>query len=1166
MRKRLPGIAALLCLLAPAVLAQAPARSIPRITAMYTTWDDYYFYAGFQVHDSNVISTNNTPTSQPQQDDDVEVFFETDNARATVRTAHTYQMAVSAGNGAYFSVGDGTRVPKARVVYTYKYAAQVDGSLNNPTDADIGYTIEIAIPWQELGQAGPPKDGTTWGFNVLSRDRDSMDTPATRFFSLSPQVQSAADVQDPSKWSHLTFATGAVPAESADAVGSPHTTLNRFPDINGSIVSGEWPGASRLSFGTAAIEAPAPTVAEEPNTTESAFNTPPPDQPTPATPPVTPPAPGPVAPKPPRTATGPPTSIDLPNGGSIKIVPGGIKTPSDFNPPEQVASAGAFTNPLTPRIPEKYQSAYQGKDYGAGVAPPLGPDVPPQLVMALYRLDYNGDARKAPGQGVWDAQGASTLVDQPMNGTGPWFSGLRPLWHKQQLADMRRAGVDVALLQVREDDPLLGRELDALVEALKEMKASGQDYPLLGESPGGSLTLPTLLAHIPAEFRVDRGVAMSASRATVSPGGIHGGDVSTRDSGKAYQASWQQALAAKPDAVVIDSWNDFTHGTDVAASRQYGERYADDTRVATIAFNGTRQWHAKYLKESVPRLILPKTLYQVPIRIENAGTLPWRAGEGYSLCARWYTREGRLADDSAPRLPIGKDVLPGQTVTLSFGLVARNSYGDDLDPGDYVLVIDLVQGQYKWFSYAGDHPLQVDVHVAAADDAVIKPQATFLGTTTPTDGQAGGDYRPEVDVRNDGPAPWTGSKYTLAYKIQRDTGDADPVTVAQGQGEALSPVAIVPGEIIPVIPHLRLQDGKGHPLPPGDYRLRWFVQTANGTPLPGTYDEALAVVATDPGASFVLSDIPREMEAGKDTTVKLAVQNLSGAAWMKGTMHVGYHWYYLDGTEAQWDGGLLSPFTKDVPPGRADGDIVAKVHAPAQPGRYSLVWDVQEPDGTWASVAPASKGDDLLQTIITVTGRGSAAPVDLSKEYNASVSDFDGQGHGLPDAMLPPDGTAEVAPENPLELTNQLDSKPGPPLYPDGYYAGRSDHAIPFLYANGGRTDNMVVCRGQALGLPGGSYRTVHLLAAATGGQSVSAAFGVGSGSQTVAVADWNAAPAAGAGPGFHSPYVTGPSGDTPTPVTLGDYVLKLDPSQRVDRLTLPNAPDVKIVAITLEK
>ena len=808
----------------------------------------------------------------------------------------------------------------------------------------------------------------------------------------------------------------------------------------------------------------------------------------------------------------------------------------------------------------KYQPAFQGTDYGEGVAPPLGPSVPPKLVMALYRLDYNGDGRKAPSQNVWDAQGASLLVDQPMNGAGSWFSGLRPLWHRQQLTDMRRAGIEVALLQVRADDPLLGRELGALVEALKEMKAAGQDYPLVAADTLHDAFSAEALSRIPTEFRyrpdgADGDWLATANNAnllvTVSPGRAGGSNITSRSDGKTYAAAWQQATDPKTQYVVVDSWNDFSNGTDIAASRQYGERYADDTRVATIAFNGNRQWHTKYLKASVPATILPKTLYQIPVRIENAGTLPWRAGEGYSLCARWYTADGRLADDSAPRIPIGRDVLPGQSVTQSFGLVARNSYGDNLDPGDYILVIDMVQGQNKWFSYAGDSPLQVPVHVVAADDTTVKPQATFLGTTTPTSGQAGGDYRPEVDVRNDGPAAWTGGKFTLAYKIQNVPVDGgDVVTVAQGKGEALSPVSILPGGVIPVVPHLHLS------VPPGEYRLHWFIQDGDGKPLPGSYDENLTVTTADPGASFVLSDIPRQMDAGQNTTVKLAVQNLSGETWTKGSQRVGYYWYYLDGTEAQWNSGVLSPFTKDVPPGRADGDIVARVHAPDQPGRYSLVWDVQRADGTWDSLSPASKGDDLLQALITVTGKNAGAvPVDLGKEYDGSASDFDGQGDGLPNAMLPPDGTAEVDSTNPLALANDLGNTPGPPLYPDGYYAGHADHALPFLYASSNRPSNLVVCRGQTINLPGGNYKAIHLLTAATGGQTVNAAFGVGEGSQTLAIADWTATLPAGAAPGLHSAYITGKNGDTSTPVTLGDYVLKLDPSQRVDRLTLPNAP-----------
>ena len=129
--------------------------------------------------------------------------------------------------------------------------------------------------------------------------------------------------------------------------------------------------------------------------------------------------------------------------------------------------------------------------------------------------------------------------------------------------------------------------------------------------------------------------------------------------------------------------------------------------------------------------------------------------------------------------------------------------------------------------------------------------------------------------------------------------------------------------------------------------------------------------------------------------------------------------------------------------------------------------------------------------------------MDLSKEFNGSASDFDGQGHGLPDAMLPPDGTAEVDSHEPAGAGDQIGGKPGPPLYPDGYYASRADHAAPVPVPGAARPNNVVVCRGQTISLPGGNYKAIHLLAAASGGQPVSAAFGVGGSSPTVAIADW---------------------------------------------------------------
>ncbi len=187
---------------------------------------------------------------------------------------------------------------------------------------------------------------------------------------------------------------------------------------------------------------------------------------------------------------------------------------------------GRRVNPLTPKYkyPKGYKETQPGVDLTGSLT--LGAAKPPKLVLAVYRVDYNADGRKGVAQNVWGPTGATLLADQPINGAGPWFSGLRPQWHRQQLADLRRAGIDVALLRTRADDPLLGRELDALVEALKELKAAGADYPLVAMEIGSGRPSPrTVYAHIPVEFR-----ALAAS--TVS--GKTGALTATTDSDIVY--------------------------------------------------------------------------------------------------------------------------------------------------------------------------------------------------------------------------------------------------------------------------------------------------------------------------------------------------------------------------------------------------------------------------------------------------------------------------------------------------------------------------------------------------------------------------------------------------------------------------------------------------------
>jgi hypothetical protein len=172
--------------------------------------------------------------------------------------------------------------------------------------------------------------------------------------------------------------------------------------------------------------------------------------------------------------------------------------------------------------------------------------------------------------------------------------------------------------------------------------------------------------------------------------------------------------------------------------------------------------------------------------------------------------------------------------------------------------------------------------------------------------------------------------------------------------------------------------------------------------------------------------------------------------------------------------------------------------------------------------------------------------------------------------MLPPDGEREVD-GNPF-----LIGKAGPNMYPSGYFSQSvgsgwaSNHRIAFLYP--GKQDNDVVsCQGQTIDVPGGNYAAVHILMATTANATTQESFTMQLGGNAVpvilAVAPWTTAPTApNATIGFESPYrhVNGAI-DSAHPAILGDYVLNAA-GGKLDKLTLPNDPAVKVLAITLER
>lgn len=158
-------------------------------------WDDSFLYIGFQLEETDVRAFLLGRDDEIYRDNDVEVFIDGGdsyyeleiNAFATIYEVFWIwddSMRLSKFGLPEFNAAD-RRVMKLDGIGGHKHprgmrtgflewdmpglkwAVAVDGTLNDPTDRDRGWSVEVAIPWKSLAllagsRATPPRDGDIW--------------------------------------------------------------------------------------------------------------------------------------------------------------------------------------------------------------------------------------------------------------------------------------------------------------------------------------------------------------------------------------------------------------------------------------------------------------------------------------------------------------------------------------------------------------------------------------------------------------------------------------------------------------------------------------------------------------------------------------------------------------------------------------------------------------------------------------------------------------------------------------------------------------------------------------------------------------------------------------------------------------------------------------------
>ncbi|MFZ9914602.1 MAG: carbohydrate-binding family 9-like protein [Phycisphaerales bacterium] len=159
---------------------QGPALPAPRYrTRAKMLWDDEYFYIAAEMLDPHVWGSLKNHDDIVFRDNDFEVFIDPNgdareyyelevNALGTIFDLYLYRRYKEEGPAEHGWNAEGL-----------KTAIAVQGTLNDPTDTDTGWTLEWAIPWKSLvppawdkpsfGEkargAAVPKDGETWRVN-----------------------------------------------------------------------------------------------------------------------------------------------------------------------------------------------------------------------------------------------------------------------------------------------------------------------------------------------------------------------------------------------------------------------------------------------------------------------------------------------------------------------------------------------------------------------------------------------------------------------------------------------------------------------------------------------------------------------------------------------------------------------------------------------------------------------------------------------------------------------------------------------------------------------------------------------------------------------------------------------------------------------------------------
>lgn len=205
----------------PFVDIEGSAKPAPsQTTRVKMIWDAEYFYIGAELAETHLWATLTQHDSVIFRDNDFEVFIDPNGDN------HEYYELELNVLGTTWDLllprpyKDEGKAVNGWEIAGMKSAVHLDGTLNNPSDTDRGWSVELALPWKALGELArrpsPPGDGDQWRVNfsrvqwqLTPKGKSYEKVPGTKEANWVWSPQGVIDMHRPERWGYVQFSTGA---------------------------------------------------------------------------------------------------------------------------------------------------------------------------------------------------------------------------------------------------------------------------------------------------------------------------------------------------------------------------------------------------------------------------------------------------------------------------------------------------------------------------------------------------------------------------------------------------------------------------------------------------------------------------------------------------------------------------------------------------------------------------------------------------------------------------------------------------------------------------------------------------------------------------------------------------------------------------------------------